>query len=686
MKKITVFIIFITLLMILSLARAETKTAFDERMRWWRDAKFGLFIHWGPYAVPAGVYNGQNSSSSAEWLMYNENIPVPVYEEYARQFKPVQFDATYWAKLAKAAGMKYLIITSKHHDGFCMWNSRVSGYDLFDFSPFKRDVLKELAAACKKQGIRLGFYYSIMDWHHPDAKYENFPTYRDTYMKPQLRELLTQYGKIAVLWFDGEWIEEWSEGQGKDLYRFVRGLQPQIIINNRVGKGRSGMQGMSEDATSAGDFGTPEQEILNQGNAARDWESCMTMNDSWGYKKFDENWKSSETLIQNLIEVTAKGGNYLLNVGPTAAGLIPDESIYRLREMGRWLRVNGAAIYATRTLPEYKEGENIYYTRSKSGATIYAIHLGWPGKQVKLRYVAPKKGSKIYLLGYKKALTWRNNRSGEMVITLPASLQRAANRPCKYAYVFKINGRQLKVSAAPQISTSKHASTARGLFLEQETVRLTSPEPAATIYYTLDGSTPTSASSKYQDAITLSESIELKAVALETGKVASPVAAARFTRINRVKRLMLEKPPSVKYAGWGELSLINGEYGGLDYHDPQWVGFEKDDLDATIDLGAPRLVHQIRLSCLEDQNAWIFLPAEIQLFFSVDGLEYIQSGDWKAAVKPSAKAQTYELSIAFTPQEVRYIRLKVINRGLCPEWHKGTGGKAWLFADEIIIE
>jgi len=618
--------------------------------------------------------------------MDTENIPISEYEAFARQFNPLRFDATAWVKLAKAAGMKYIIITSKHHDGFCMWNSGVSTYDMMDFSPFQRDVLRELADACKNEDIRLGFYYSIMDWHHPDARGERFPLYRDTYLKPQLRELLTQYGRIGVLWFDGEWIDEWSEGQGKELYRFVRNLQPQVIVNNRVGKGRNAMQGMSRDRTSAGDFGTPEQEILQQGGADMDWESCMTLNDSWGYKKFDQNWKSTEALIHNLVEIAAKGGNYLLNVGPTAEGVIPEESVYRLREMGRWLRVNGQAVYATRTLPACREGEKVYYTRTRMGTTIYAVHMGWPGKQLKLRYIAPVKGSRIYLLGYKQPLLWKVNNNGELIITLPAVLQRAANRPCKYAYTFKIRGAQHKVSGTPVINTSKHPAISRGLFYDQESVQLAAASSSATIFYTLNGTVPTLKSRVYADPITLTESMELKAMAAEPGKVNSPVVSAELKKTMRVKRLRLEIPPSMKYPGWGELSLINGEYGGLDFHDPQWVGFEKENLDAVIDLGEARKVHQIRLSGLEDQNAWIFWPVEIQLSFSLDGVEYAPVGAWRAPVQPSGKAQMREFPIAFAPQPVRFIRMKAINTGLCPEWHKGAGGKAWLFADEIIIE
>jgi len=235
--------------------------------------------------------------------------------------------------------MKYIVITSKHHDGFCLWDTELSDYNIVDYTEYE-----ELSKACKDAGIKFCYYYSIMDWHHPDAKGADFPDYRENYLKPQLKELLTGYGNIGVLWFDGEWIGEWTEEQGKDLYNYVRNLQSDIIINNRVGKGRKGMQGMNKSKEYAGDFGTPEQSIL-EGKSDLDWESCMTMNDTWGFKKNDFNWKSSKMLIHNLVDIAAKGGNYLLNVGLTSEGLIPEPSVERLSEIGDWMDVNSEVIY-----------------------------------------------------------------------------------------------------------------------------------------------------------------------------------------------------------------------------------------------------------------------------------------------------------------------------------------------------
>jgi alpha-L-fucosidase len=406
---------------------AETADAVQEtpeertaRMKWWREARFGMFIHWGVYAVPAGIHKGKPVRGLGEWIMQKGSIPIPEYEEYAKQFNPVKFDAGAWVKLAKNSGMKYIVITTKHHDGFCMWDSKVSDYDIMDFTPFKRDVLKELSAACEQEGIRLCFYHSIMDWHHPDAKGPRFAKYRDEYMIPQLKELLSgDYGNIGVIWFDGEWIKEWTEPQGKALYKTLREIQPDLIVNNRVGKGRKGMQGMSKGMDYAGDFGTPEQRIPAKGMPDLDWESCMTMNGTWGYKSNDHKWKSAKDLIHKLIDIASKGGNFLLNVGPTAEGLIPEPSVERLQKMGEWLDVNGEAVYETTASPFDMPQWGRYTKKPK---TIYAHVLRWPKDN---RITIPTKDikvSRLYLLADKtrSSLPTEATETG-LTVTLPAN-------------------------------------------------------------------------------------------------------------------------------------------------------------------------------------------------------------------------------------------------------------------------
>jgi alpha-L-fucosidase len=349
----------------------ETPQQRAQRMAWFNDARFGLFIHWGVYSVPAGEFVSTKDGVSktnlgfGEWYLEESKMPVSQYEKFADQFNPVKFDARAWVAAAKNAGMKYLVITSKHHDGFGLWDSKTSDWDIMR-TPFQRDILKELAAACEAADIRFCLYHSIMDWHHPDwgtrrayndlapATAPDMDRYTG-YMKSQLKELLTGYGNLGILWFDGEWESPWTHERGVDLYNFVRGLQPEIIVNNRVGKGRSGMQGMDK-GQGVGDYGTPEQEIPATGfGKGVAWESCMTMNGHWGYNKNDHNWKSTQTLIRNLIDCASKGGNYLLNVGPTSEGLIPTPSLERMAEIGAWMKVNGEAIYGTTASPFSKQ-------------------------------------------------------------------------------------------------------------------------------------------------------------------------------------------------------------------------------------------------------------------------------------------------------------------------------------------
>ncbi len=355
--------------------RPETKEQHDERMAWWREARFGMFIHWGLYAIPAGQWKGE--TNHAEWIRHSAQIPIDEYDKFVGQFNPVQFNADQWVRMAKDAGMKYIVITSKHHDGFCLFDSEHTDYDVMS-TPFKRDILKELSRACKKHGIKLCFYHSIMDWHHPDylprrewekrsADGADYPRYIG-HMKSQLTELVTRYDP-AVLWFDGEWENTWTHEEGLKLYNYVRSLKPDIIINNRVDKGRKGMQGMTEDDSFAGDFGTPEQEVPHTGIRGVDWESCITMNNHWGYNSHDKNFKSTKHLIHQLVDIVSKGGNYLLNIGPTAQGVFPRESIDRLRDMGKWMNVNGEAIYGT-TAWDKAVYEDEYTTLTRTDATI----------------------------------------------------------------------------------------------------------------------------------------------------------------------------------------------------------------------------------------------------------------------------------------------------------------------------
>jgi len=371
----------------------ETPQQHDARMAWWRAAKFGMFIHWGIYSVPAGEWNGQ--TGYAEWFLEETHMPVSQYAQFAKQFDPEKFDAKAWVKTAKDAGMKYLVITSKHHDGFGMWPSDLTDWCIKS-TPFKRDPLRELSDECRRQGITFCVYYSIMDWHSSDwgtrRAWNDVATGTPdmdryvAYMKGQLKELITRYHP-AVLWFDGEWESPWTHERGVDLWNYLRALDPKLIINNRIGKARAGMEGMDAGKKRVGDYGTPEQQIPPAGfGPGVDWETCMTMNNHWGYNKHDDHWKSPETIIHNLCDIASKGGNYLLNVGPTSEGLIPPPSVERLAEVGQWMKVNGEAIYGSGPTPFGAEAGAFSATeKDKNGKPKFIPAWGWrattkPGK------------------------------------------------------------------------------------------------------------------------------------------------------------------------------------------------------------------------------------------------------------------------------------------------------------------
>lgn len=345
--------IVLSLLSLLALAAtAQTPAprppdpAREKRLEWFRDAKYGLFIHWGLYAIPAGEWQGKRSLGLGEWIMNRSQIPVREYEKLASQFNPVKFNADEWVQLAQDAGMKYIVITSKHHDGFAMFKSNVSRYNIVDATPFKRDVLKELADACAKRGMRLGFYYSqSQDWHEkdgagntwdfgpdqaPDGKErKNYDAYLRGKAEPQVRELLTGYGPVALIWFDTPRMM--TPERGQRFADIVRSLQPNTLIDGRLG--------------TEGDYRSTGDNVVPPEASTEAWETPATINDTWGFRKDDTNWKSPGQITFKLVDIVSKGGNYLLNVGPTAEGVIPQASQDVLRTVGRWLKVNGDAVY-----------------------------------------------------------------------------------------------------------------------------------------------------------------------------------------------------------------------------------------------------------------------------------------------------------------------------------------------------
>lgn len=424
----------------------ETKTQRDERMAWWREAKFGMFIHWGVYAVPAGTYEGKPIGGIGEWIMLRGKIPVAPYKAFAPSFNPVKYDPASWASLAKEAGMRYMVITAKHHDGFALFPSEASTWDIADATPWKKDLIAPLAESARSQGLKFGLYYSqAQDWTHPggakagykdgdgwdDAQKGSFDSYIDGIAVPQVREILTRY-RPDVLWWDTPHLM--NDQRAAKLAKLLP-LKPGIIHNNRLGGGYKG------------DTETPEQHIPATGFPGRDWETCMTMNDTWGFKSDDHNWKPLSTLITNLVDIASKGGNYLLNVGPTKDGEIPPESIKLLKQVGAWMKVNGESIYGTHASPFKRLAWGRCTVKSAGEDTILYLHVfNWPADG-RLRVPGLTNAVKSAALLDGGAKLSVEVSEGGPVLTLPSSAPDAISSTIKLLIVGEPKVEEAMISA-----------------------------------------------------------------------------------------------------------------------------------------------------------------------------------------------------------------------------------------------
>jgi len=400
------------------LGTAVTK---EQRLEWFRQVKFGMFIHWGPYAKLAGGWRGKQLSvgTNCEWIMQRLQIPREEYREAAKQFNPVKFDADAWAYLAAATGMKYVVLTAKHHDGFAMYRSRVSKYNIVDHTPFDREPLQELAAACRKRGLRFCIYYSHReDWDEPfaygntwdfDFKPEdNLSLFEEKYLKtkakPQLKELLTNYGPFGLVWFDrGMYTPE----QGRAFAELVWKHQPHCLVNGRVGHYEQELLG---DYQNMNDNGMPI------GGIEEYWETPQTLNETWGYSDFDHEWKRPEEVIRRLVEIVSRGGNYLLNIGPDGEGVVPEPSVGILQTVGRWVFANGESIYGTTASPFH---ELPWGHCTVKGTTLYLHVFDWPAdRRIRLCGLHTAARSATLLTDSAKRLPIRQ-QDGCLEITVP---------------------------------------------------------------------------------------------------------------------------------------------------------------------------------------------------------------------------------------------------------------------------
>ena len=496
-------------------------------MAWWRDARFGMFLHWGLYAIPAGKWT--DHANHGEWIRTTAQIPRETYAKFQDQWDPTNFDADAWARMAKDAGMKYIVITSKHHDGFCLFDSEVSEWDVGD-APNKRDIMRELSDACRRHGLKFCTYHSIMDWHHPDyLPRRSWETDRSTdgadfdrferYLHAQVTEVITRY-RPAVMWFDGEWEKTWTHERGLRLFELCRELAPEMIVNNRVDVHRQGMAGFSDNEEAVGDFDTPEQEIPATGLPGIDWESCMTMNGHWGWNAADTRWKSAKDLIRNLIDIASKGGNYLLNVGPRADGTFPDQAISRLTAIGEWMRVNGESIRGTSASVFH----SLAFGRCTVGRDnkIYLHVFDWPEDGRLFLPGLANDARRAYLLSAPDQAL-RVNSSGDapgVQVMLPAKA------PDEIASVIVV-----ELDGAPVVYRTPSIEAGADKFVDSLDVTATGRVPGSALRFSADGNDPTAQSASMPEVLRLTEGAVIKAALFVGDRQVSPVVTKELEKV-----------------------------------------------------------------------------------------------------------------------------------------------------------
>lgn len=572
-----------------------------ESLKKFQDMKFGMFIHWGPSSIRGTSSWGRGNHP----YDFAPRIPINQYDSLYVQFHPIFFDAKDWISTARKAGMKYFIMVTKHHDGFCNWDSRYTDYDIMS-TPYKKDVLKDIWEECHRQGILFGTYYSICDWHHPEypGRYGGDPRPVETsdmekymvYMKNQLDELIDMYHS-QIMWFDGYWEGPWTHELGMDLYKYLRDKKDDLLINNRVDRMRTDEEGKTHPWKYAGDYKTPEQEIGAFDNE-HPWESCITVADGWHWRPHGR-LKSLKELIDILVQTVGGGGNLLLNIGPMPDGRMELFQQKRLLQIGKWLDKYGVSIYATKGGP-FKPNEWTASTRKDN--QIFLHILDWPSDTL----VIPDFNHDLvdcHLIDGGQ-VTPVTMSSGEMRVTVPKTMRKKLN----------------------------------------------------TI------------------------------LVLETAVQADQIEVLDAVTFKNIKTIQLAVGHSKKYAADGAKSLIDGQRGPKDNLYKHWLGFEGDNLEATIDLQKIGPVGTVQMHFLENQNNWIFLPTKLEIQISNNNEDFKKVAEKEIEIQQTNKTEIQDFEFKLEKIRARYVKILAINTGICPEWHKGAGGKAWMFVDEISVE
>ncbi len=727
MKKVC--LVFLYLISLFSLIYSQKKyeanwESLDSRPlpKWFADAKFGVFIHFGPSSVPGWSPKGTYSEWYQYWLQskslfgngdftgtevydyhnktYGEDVS---YYEFGEMFKADLFDANEWASIFEKSGAKYIVITTKHHDGYCLWpseeaNDRGFAWNSFDIGP-KKDIIGELTDAVRKTDVKMGFYYSLYEWYHPWwlGDKERFV---NEHFHPQFKDLIESY-QPDIIWGDGEWDLGSDKWKTPELIKWLyneSSVKDKIIINDRWGK---------EIRKHHGGYFTTEYEAGATFN--RPWEECRGMGFSFGYNQEEdiEDYSTAQTLVLMLCDIVSQGGNLLLDIGPNGRGSIPVIMQERLLQIGQWLDINGEAIYGTSTWKypvQWTEGkreghgEEQHYQGSdyilkqtvdvKEGfaakeilftyknENLFAITPNWPGKNLEIKNVSASNDTKVYFLDSGEELKWET-KNNNIVIHLPDYNPNLIRT--NLAYAFKITEIENYVK---NVGIDIHYNG----FNSDPKIEMECKTEGSQIFYTLNGAEPSKKSNIYSSPFKINKSATIKARAFKDHHSDGDISTFYANVVSHISNLESNVIPSASYSGKGLFSLVDGVRGSEDYKDQKWIGFEGEDVELNIELPMEKNINEIELGVLEAQKSWIFQPTEIRFFSSSDGENFTEIGMVSNELtKKGDGIEILNITKTFNHVSSKFLKIKINTINECPDWHIGAGGKTWLFLDEVKI-